>query len=69
MLNIKLLRDKLRAERYSVRNFSSAMEISEPAMRRKLNGASEFKVREVDRAKQLLRLTDLELIQIFFADK
>ena len=69
MLNTKLLRAKLKAERYSVRSFASAMKLSCPTMARKLSGASDFKVGEIDRAKELLRLSDLELVEIFFAKK
>ena len=69
MLNVNLLRSKLKAERYSVSSFASAMQLSTPTMARKLSGASDFKVGEVDRAKDLLRLSDLELVEIFFSKK
>lgn len=69
MLNEKLLRAKLKAERYSTSSFATAMQLSVPTMARKLSGVSDFKVGEIDRVKELLRLTDLELIEIFFTKK
>ena len=69
MLNKTLLREKLKAERFSVHSFASAMKLSDPTMTRKLSGTSDFKVGEVDKARELLRLSDLELVEIFFAKK
>lgn len=69
MLNVKLLRDKMKGERYSVKTFASAMQMSRPTMDRKLSGLSEFKVGEIDRVRDLLRLSDLELMEIFFGKK
>ena len=69
MLNAELLRAWLKTNRYSISSFASAMQLSVPTMARKLSGASDFKVGEIDKVRELLGLTDQEIVLIFFSKK
>ena len=65
--NVGKLRGKIAENGYNNGTFAKAMGISDVTLRRKINDAEhEFGLGEINKARQLLKLTDNELLAIFF---
>lgn len=67
MTNSKELEIQLIRKNVSKKALAKALGISEMALFNKLNGTSEFKASEIDKATNFLRLTRDERDVIFFA--
>lgn len=67
MTNSKELEIQLIRKNVSKKALAKALGISEMALFNKLNGVSEFKASEIDKATNFLRLTRDERDVIFFA--
>ena len=69
MTNVELLLGKLGAKRINITAFSKAMGFSRPTARRKIYGESAFTVAEINKASELLGLSQTEMIDIFLRIK
>ena len=61
-----ILKEKIREKKLSYKKLSEKMRISESGLNKKINGKNYFTQSEIYKIKELLELTDNELIKIFF---
>lgn len=66
MTNTKLLRRKIDESGYKLRYIAKQLGISYQGLMYKINNKSEFKASEIQKLKNLLKLTDAEVQMIFF---
>lgn len=64
-MDMILLKQKIKNRGYKLGEFACLLSISRSALYRKMNGYTEFKLAEIQLAKELLKLTDEETINIF----
>lgn len=64
-MDMILLKQKIKNRGYKLGEFAYLLSISRSALYRKMNGYTEFKLAEIQLAKELLNLTDEETINIF----
>lgn len=67
MCNTTLLRQKIDDSGYKLRFIAKKLGITYAGLLKKLNNETEFKASEIAVLKELLKLTDDEVNQIFFA--
>ena len=67
MCNATLLRQKIDDSGYKLRFIAKKLGITYAGLLKKLNNETEFKASEIAVLKKLLKLTDDEVNQIFFA--
>ena len=68
-MNVKLLKSQIVLNQYTLVQVAVYLEISRSALYRKILGESEFTRKEVLKLKCLLKLSDHQLIEIFFNEK
>ena len=68
-MNVKLLKSQIVLNQYTLVQVAAYLEISRSALYRKILGESEFTRKEVLKLKCLLKLSDHQLIEIFFNEK
>ena len=61
-----ILKEKIRDKKLNYKKLSEKMRISESGFNKKINGKYFYTQSEIYRIKELLELTDNELIKIFF---
>ncbi len=61
-----LLRGAIYAKGYTASSCAAAVGISRQAFSKKLGGQSAFDVRQIQKLRQLLDLTDADVVRIFF---
>ena len=61
-----ILKEKIREKKLSYKKLSEKMRISEIGFNKKINGKYFFTQEEIFLLKQILKLKNSELIQIFF---
>lgn len=54
---------------YTIENLAKALDMNAATLSRKINGRSDFYRSEINEVKELLNLTDDEVIGIFFNEK
>lgn len=69
MVNKNALKSKLVLFGLSTENTADALKMSDRTFRRRLSGNTEFSCSEVTKLAKLLKLTNDEILSIFFADK
>ena len=69
MVNTVLLREKIENSGYKLRYVAKKIGLTYPGFLNKVNNETEFKASEIHILKTLLRLTDEEMNNIFFAAK
>lgn len=67
LLNKTMLREKLKAERWTPTLLSKRLNMSVVTLRYKLRGDGEFKASEITELKDILNLTDSEVVSIFLS--
>ena len=68
-MNVKLLKSQIVLNQYTLVQVAAYLEISRSALYRKISGESEFTRKEVLKLKCLLKLSDHQVIEIFFNEK
>ena len=68
-MNVKLLKSQIVLNQYTLVQVAAYLEISRSALYRKILGESEFTRKEVLKLKCLLKLSDHEVIKIFFNEE
>ena len=66
-MNVKLLKSQIVLNQYTLVQVAAYLEISRSALYRKILGESEFTRKEVLKLKCLLKLSDHQVIEIFFS--
>ena len=61
-----ILKEKIRNKKLSYKKLSEKMNISESGLNKKMNGKNFFTQSEIYELKELLELSNDELVQIFF---
>lgn len=61
-----ILKEKIRDKKLSYKKLSEKMRISESGLNKKMNGKNFFTQSEIYELKELLELSNDELVQIFF---
>lgn len=61
-----ILKEKIRNKKLSYKKLSEKMRISESGLNKKMNGKNFFTQSEIYELKELLELSNDELVQIFF---
>ena len=67
-VNEKLLREKIKKSGYKVNFLAECLGLTSQGLQKKLGGATQFNAPEVGVMIKLLKIDDLELHKIFFAD-
>lgn len=67
-MNLKYLNEKIKESRISITAFAEWLGISRQSFYQKINGKYEFKSSEVATLCRILRLSEDEKQEIFFAD-
>lgn len=67
MTNTNKLKGRMTEMGYNLSSFADAVEISRPALRRKINGQVDFKVSEIEKICRLLGIPQTEMCSYFFA--
>lgn len=67
-MNLQYLNDKITLSRIPIAAIAEGLEISRQSLYNKIKGEREFKVSEVTKICELLRLTEDEKRLVFFAD-
>ena len=67
MTNTELLRQKIYQSGYRIRYIADKLGISYPTLQSRIDGETEFKSDEVIILKELLQLTEDEVIEIFYS--
>lgn len=65
MTNVKLLQDAIDRKGVKLRKVCAELNVSEPTLRRKLRGTSQFMQSEIVKIRDCLSLTDAEVQDIF----
>ena len=68
-MNVKLLKSQIVFNKYTLVQVAAYLEISRSALYRKMSGESEFTRKEVLKLKCLLKLSDHQVIEIFFNEE
>ena len=68
-MNVKLLKSQIVLNQYTLVHVAAYLEISRSALYRKISGESEFTRKEVLKLKCLLKLSDHQVIEIFFNEE
>lgn len=68
-MNVKLLKSQIVLNQYTLVQVAAYLEISRSALYRKILGESEFTRKEVLKLKFLLKLSDHQVIEIFFNEE
>ena len=68
-MNVKLLKSQIVLNQYTLVQVAAYLEISRSALYRKISGESEFTRKEVLKLKFLLKLSDHQVIEIFFNEE
>lgn len=68
MTNVKLLRDKITQSGYKMTFLADKCGLSTFGFQLKVDGKNEFKPSEINVLKELLNLTNQEVMSIFFAE-
>ena len=68
-MNVKLLKSQIVLNSYTLVQVAAYLEISRSALYRKISGESEFTRKEVLKLKCLLKLSDHQVIEIFFNEE
>ena len=68
-MNVKLLKSQILLNQYTLVQVAAYLEISRSALYRKMSGESEFTRKEVLKLKCLLKLSDHQVIEIFFNEE
>lgn len=66
MTNSKKLKGRIVEKGYTLSGFSDAIHISRPCFRKKVNGESDFKSREIEKICVLLDIPRTEMVDYFF---
>ncbi len=66
MTNSNKLKGRIVEMGYTLSSFSDALNISRPCFRKKVNGQSDFKVSEIERMCELLKISHSEIGNYFF---
>ena len=61
-----ILKEKIRDKKLNYKKLSEKMRISESGLNKKMNGKNFFTQSEIYELKELLELSNDELVQIFF---
>ena len=61
-----ILKEKIRDKKLNYKKLSEKMRISESGLNKKINGKNFFTQSEIYELKELLELSNDELVQIFF---
>jgi len=61
-----ILKEKIRDKKFNYKKLSEKMRISESGLNKKMNGKNFFTQSEIYELKELLELSNDELVQIFF---
>lgn len=64
MVNYKL-KSVLTLKNMSIKDLSKKVDISYNQLLRKINGISEFRPKEIKKIKEILKLSDQEILEIF----
>lgn len=67
-MNLQYLNDKITLSRIPIAAIAEGLDISRQSLYNKIKGEREFKVSEVTKICELLRLTEDEKRLVFFAD-
>lgn len=65
MTDVKLLQDAIDRKGVKLRKVCAAINVTEPTLRRKLRGTSQFMQSEIVKLRDYLSLTDAEVQDIF----
>lgn len=68
-MNSKLLKSQIVLNRHTLVQVASYLEISRSALYRKMSGESDFTRKEVLKLKSLLKLSNDQVIEIFFYEE
>lgn len=68
-MNKEMLRERMKQERWNGKLLALEMGMSQPTLREKIAGRSEFKASEIRRVADILGLSDAEIIDIFLPKK
>ena len=66
-MNVKLLKSQIVLNGHTLVQVAAYLEISRSALYRKMSGECEFTRKEVLKLKSLLKLSDYQVIEIFFS--
>ena len=66
MTNSNKIKGRIVEMGYTLSNFSDALNISRPCLRKKINGQSDFKVSEIEKICELLKISRSEIGNYFF---
>jgi len=69
MFNSDLLRDKIKAAGFRIDYVADQLQISYQAFWNKMNKKTEFTAAEIGALKDLLHLSDADVMLIFFTEK
>lgn len=64
-MNLQMLKGKFREKNLNYEEVAKMLDISIATLSNKMNGASEFTIKEVRNLKEILSLDDEECIKIF----
>ena len=67
MTNTRKLKGKIVEKGYTLLSFAKAVEISPPVLRKRINGAADFRVSEIERVCAVLGIEKAEINDYFFA--
>lgn len=66
MTNTSKLKGKIAEKGYTFSSFADAVNISRPALRKRINGTADFKVSEIERVCSVLDIARAEISDYFF---
>lgn len=67
-MNTNKLLGKIKENGATLQQIAEKMNISLSALRRKIYGKTQFNRQEIEKISDILKLTNQELLEIFFAD-
>lgn len=68
MINERKLRGRITEMGFTITSLSTAMQMTRPPLRAKLVGKTDFKVSEIGKLRELLRIPKQEIELYFFTD-
>lgn len=68
MTNTSKLKGRMAEMGFTLSSLSEALHISRPSLRKKITGATDFRVSEIEKMCPLLKINKAEINEFFFAD-
>lgn len=66
MTNSKKLKGRIIEKGYTLSSFSDAIKMSRPCFRKRVNGESDFKSKEIEKICDLLDISRADMVEYFF---